>query len=105
MGSVYLGEVVSPCLFTIHLVWCDQASPDSWLPEYVAMSLEFVTDPFICVSKQTLAGYLSRIFWCPTGPFVFLAPSGDLLAICQLLSDLGLFGIPDCPPSWNISSR
>jgi hypothetical protein len=36
------------------------------------MPLAFITaDLFISVSEQT-PGYLSRIFWCPTGPFVFL---------------------------------
>ena len=34
------------------------------------MRLEFIADPFISL-KQT-PGELSRIFWCPTGPFVFL---------------------------------
>ena len=35
------------------------------------MSVEFVTDLFISVLEQT-PGNMSRIFWCPTGPFVFL---------------------------------
>jgi hypothetical protein len=34
-------------------------------------SLEFRADSSISVSEQT-PGDLSRIFWCPTGPFVFL---------------------------------
>ena len=34
-------------------------------------SLEFTADSFKSVSEQT-PGDLSRIFWCPTGPFVFL---------------------------------
>ena len=35
------------------------------------MSLEFIVDPFIGLGTQ-IPGDLSRIFWCPTGPFVFL---------------------------------
>ena len=44
-----------------------------WMSQYVQciMSLEFTVDLFICISEQT-PGDLSRIFWCPTGPFVFL---------------------------------
>jgi len=35
------------------------------------LEVEFIADSFICISEQT-PGDLSRIFWCPTGPFAFL---------------------------------
>ena len=37
----------------------------------VRVFLHLTTQLFICVFKQT-PGELSRIFWCPTGPFTFL---------------------------------
>ena len=45
-----------------------------WLSRYVSFLLDpqgLTTDSFTNVSKQT-SGDLSRIFWCPTGPFTFL---------------------------------
>ena len=42
-----------------------------WIFRYVMSFYWNLARPFICVIEQT-PGDLSRIFWCPTGPFVFL---------------------------------
>ena len=57
--STLWNGVVKPVLDALDFSVCDVTLP------------EFTADSFICVSEQT-PGDLSRIFWCPTGPFAFL---------------------------------
>ena len=42
------------------------------LSRYVILLLNLTTESFTNVFEQTHARNMSRIFWCPTGPFTFL---------------------------------
>ncbi|KAG8216399.1 hypothetical protein J3R82DRAFT_6503 [Butyriboletus roseoflavus] len=55
------------------------------------MLLKSIRDSFIYVSEQT-PGDLSRIFWCPTGPFAFLP-----------IHAAGLYGTGDPQPGNKVS--
>ncbi|KAH0830160.1 hypothetical protein J3R83DRAFT_1509 [Lanmaoa asiatica] len=77
--STLWNGVVKPVLDALHFTVRD------------LMSLRFTPDPFICVSEQT-PGNLSRVFWCPTGPFVFLP-----------IHAAGLYGTQSSEPGHKVS--